>query len=105
MSDDDNQILIPDSFLALYSRPGSLKLLEPVAHVRERYEWCEDLAQMLTDQASAKLHELGVTERDVLGKMQEGLALEGSPVSPAEAIWVVHRLAELLGWEPLSILR
>lgn len=102
MTDDDNQILIPDSFLALYSRPGSLKLTEPVARVRERYELCEDLAQMLTGQASAKLHELGLAEQDVLGKMLEGLVVEGSPVLPAEAAWVTRRLAELMGWEPLA---
>ncbi len=101
MNDDDNQILIPDSFLALYSRPGSLKLTEPAARVRERYELCEDLAQMLMEPAGSKLHERGMSEADVLGQMQAGLAVEGSPVQPPEAEWVVRRLAELLGWEAL----
>ena len=101
MTDDDNQILIPDSFLALYSRPGSLKLTEPVAHVRERYELCEDLAHMLTDKASEKLHELGVAEQDVLARMLQALLGETSPVQPMEATWVARRLAELLDWAPL----
>ena len=96
---DDNQITVPDSFLALFTRPGGYRLTEPVVVVRERYELCEDLAQMLTEQASAKLHELGITEQDVLHKMLQGLTAPDSPVPPAQAEWVVRRLAELLGWE------
>lgn len=95
---DDNQILVPDSFVALYTKPGSHRLTEPVAVVRARYELCEDLAQLLTDQASAQLHALGVTEQDVLERIHQGLAGTESPVSAAEAQWVVLRLAELLGW-------
>ena len=100
MNDDTNQIQVPDSFAALYAAPGGHRLTEPKAHVLERYELCEDLAQMLTDAASMKLHELGVTEQDVLDRMLQGLVLEGSPVQPTEARWVVRRLAELLHWEP-----
>lgn len=97
--DDPNQIEIPSSFLQLYATPGGYKLTEPMAVVRERYELCEDLAQMLTEQASNKLFELGVTEGDVLAKMGLALAAEGSPVQPLEARWVIRRLAEVLGWE------
>lgn len=97
--DDSNQIHLPPSFLALFTPPGGYRLREPIAHVRERYELCEDLAQMLTEQASSKLFELGVTEQDVLEKMLEGLMDPQSPVPPPEARWVVQRLAELLGWE------
>jgi len=97
--DDTHQLEVPPSFLALYTRPGGYKLTEPMAVVRERYELCEDLAQMLTAQAAARLHELGITEWDVLRKMEEGLAVEGSPVQPPEARWVVRRLAELMAWE------
>ena len=96
---DDNQIEIPPSFTALFIPPGTTRLKVPAAQVRERYELCEDLAQMLTEQASARLHELGVTEWDVLARMEQGLAVPGSPVTPPEARWVVRRLAELLGWE------
>ncbi len=96
---DDNQILIPDSFTALFVPPGGTRLKVPAAEVRQRYELCEDLAHMLTEQASARLHELGVTEWDVLARMEQGLAAEGSPVAPHEARWVIRRLAELLGWE------
>lgn len=102
---DENQIEIPPSFTALFVPPGGTRLKVPAAQVRERYELCEDLANMLTEQASARLHELGVTEWDVLARMEQGLAADGSPVTPPEARWVVRRLAELLGWEdpgPLS---
>ena len=98
---DDNQILVPDSFLALYAARGGLHLTEPMAHVRERYELCEDLAQALTEQARLTQFQLGITESDVLEKMLQALLQEGSPVSPPQALWVVRRLAELLDWPPL----
>ncbi|MDB5859657.1 MAG: hypothetical protein JWQ76_3346 [Ramlibacter sp.] len=96
--DDVNQIQVPPSFLELFTAPGGYKLTETMAHVRERYELCEDLAQMLTEQAAARQFELGVTGQDVLQKMQLGLEAPGSPVQPAEAVWVIRRLAELLAW-------
>ncbi len=99
MNDDANQVHVPESFMALFTRPGSYRLTESRSVVQERYELCEDMAQMLTEQASNHLHGLGITEQDVLGKMLLALRAEGSPVSPAEATWVVRRLAELLGWE------
>ncbi|MFD0669279.1 ATPase with chaperone activity [Ramlibacter sp. MAHUQ-53] len=97
--DDSHQIEVPPSFTQLYAAPGGYKLTEPMAAVRERYELCEDLTQMLTEQASNTLHALGITEIDVLEKMGQALAAPGSPVQPAEARWVVRRLAELLHWE------
>lgn len=97
--DDPNQIEVPPSFLALFASPSGLRLTEPMSVVRTRYELCEDLAQMLTDQAATAAFKSGAPERDVLRTMQAGLQAEGSPVQPAEAVWVVRRLAELLGWE------
>jgi len=45
---------------------------------------------------------LGVTEDDVLERVHRGLltgeAAGDAVVSADEAWWVVHRLAELLGW-------
>jgi hypothetical protein len=70
-----------------------------MSHVRERYELCEDLAQALTEQASAQLFKSDASQREVLQKMQLGLSGEESPVQPAEAVWIVTRLAELLGWK------
>lgn len=95
---EDSQILVPPSFIALFVPPGGMKPRESRAHISARYEFCEDLAQMLTETASTKLFELGVTEDDVLARIERGLLAEGGPVDAAEARWVVTRLAELLGW-------
>ena len=100
--DDPNQIEVPASFLALYANRTGTRLTEPMAVVRERYELCEDLAQMLTEQAATQQFKGGGSGRDVLEGMQRALTNEGSPVQAMEAGWVVTRLAELLGWEPLS---
>ena len=95
---EDNQIIVPRSFIELFIAPGSVKPRESRAHISERYEFCEDLAQMLTDTASTKLFQLGVSEGDVLERIHRGLLVEGAPVDADEARWVVTRLAELLGW-------
>lgn len=96
--DDPNQIEVPPSFLALFATPSGLRLTEPIAFVRERYELCEDLAQALTEQAAAAQFRTGDAESVVLRKMQAALSVDGSAVERREAQWVVRRLAELLGW-------
>ena len=113
---EDNQTVLPASFIALYIEPGrnrpralrehlSATREHPSAtreHISARHEFCEDLASMLTENAQTKLWELGVTEHDVLERMLAGL-LAGAPVvSQREAVWVVTRLAELLGWPALT---
>ena len=97
--DDFNQIEVPPSFVALFTSPSGYKLTEPMQTVRARYELCEDMAQMLMEQASIALFKSGGSESEVLQKMQAGLSAEGSPVSAPEAGWVVVRIAEILGWE------
>lgn len=97
--DDSNQIEVPPSFVALFASPSGHKLLEPMSTVRRRYELCEDLAQMLTEQAATAQFKTGGSAREVLAQMRLALQAEGSPVQPAEATWVVTRLAELLDWE------
>jgi hypothetical protein len=97
--DDSNQLDVPPSFVALYTAPSGHRLIEPIRIVRERYELCEDMAQMLMEQAAAVLFKSGGSEQEVLAKMQAGLSEAGSPVSPAEAQWVVLRIAEILGWQ------
>jgi len=97
--DDSNQLEVPPSFTALFTAPPGHRLTEPIAIVRSRYEICEDMAQMLTEHASTALAQSNDSERQVLVRMQQALSAEGSPVQPNEAIWVIRRLAELLGWE------
>lgn len=97
--EDPNQIEVPPSFTALFASPSGHRLLQPMSVVRERYELCEDLAQMLTEQASTVLFKSGHGERAVLQQMRLALTGPESVVEPAEAVWVVTRLAELLDWD------
>ena len=45
---DESQITIPPSFIALYQEPGRTKPNAPRDVITQRYEFCEDLATMLT---------------------------------------------------------
>ena len=110
MSDDESQVPVPQSFIDLFVPPGRSRPTESRAHISARHEFCEDLASMLTEHASTKLFELGVLETDVLERMHRGLVQQTGPdavVNADEAWWVVHRLAELLGWPapPASVTR
>lgn len=96
--DDPNQIEVPPSFAALFTSPSG-RLTEPMSAVRERYELCEDLAQLLTEQASTLQFKTGAPEVELLKTIRLGLSEAEGPVTPTEARWVVTRLAELLNWE------
>jgi len=93
---------IPDSFLALYRGPGQ-RLTVPASQVYARYEWCEDLAQQVSESARSLALSLGGGEDSILTRLREGLLGDGSPgsgsdVSTQEAWWVEVRVAELLYW-------
>ena len=100
---DESQITIPPSFIALYLEPGRTKPNAPRDVITQRYEFCEDLATMLTERAGEIKFDLGVTEDDVLQRIHRGLVADDSGVDPAEARWVVTRLAELLAWTALDV--
>jgi hypothetical protein len=102
MSDDESQIEVPPSFIALFVPPGRIKPTASLREIRERYEYCEDLANMLTETASTQLWQLGITESDVLERIGLGLQGGAAGVNEAEAQWVLRRLAELLGWDGSS---
>lgn len=98
---EDSQIVVPEAFVDLFRPPGTDRTRRPVETrevIAARHEFCEDLAQMLSETARDKLFALGITEPDVLERIGRGLLEPGSPVSEAEAGWVVGRLAEVLGW-------
>ncbi len=95
---DGSQIYIPDSFIALYQGRNH-KLLTALTEVAARYELCEDLAQMLVEQAQILYHQSAPSEQAILKTMYLGLQGEGAVVSSPEARWVVLRLSELLGWK------
>ena len=98
---DENQIVVPPSFIALYLEPGRFKPSASRAQIAARYELCEDLASMLTEQAQNKRWELGVSEDEVLARILRGLRVDAALVDEREAVWVVTRLAELLDWPAL----
>ena len=85
---DDNQLYLPESFTQLYVPPGKIKPSIGHREMAERYELCEDLANLLTEKAANMQFTLGITEELVLTQCELGL----------EARWVVCRLAELLNW-------
>lgn len=94
---DDYQIHIPPSFEAAHADArGRLTLRRD--EFRLRYELSEDMAQMLVEHSQALHHDQGVAEGDILARTGAGLASPDAGFSPAEAAWVVTRLAELLGW-------
>ncbi len=95
--DDSNQILIPPSFLAVYSDARG-RLVDRMDAVRARYELCEDLASHLVEQAQLLYHREGASEAGVLSGIHAGLSAPDAGVLPAEARWIVLRLAELLTW-------
>lgn len=96
--DETSQIYIPESFQALYLRPGRSKPDIPLPELIGRYEQCEAMAMLLQETASNMIHSMHITEQDVLERCHLGLSAEGQPFSQDEAVWVVRRLAELMGW-------
>lgn len=94
----ESQILLPQSFVALFVPPGKIKPTEPYQVLAQRHELCEDMAQLLTEQAAQLQFKLGMHESDVLKRMHAGLSSGEAGLSPAEAGWVIKRLAELLDW-------
>ncbi len=98
MSSEDSQIVVPAAFVALFVPVGRVKPSLPREEIAARHEFCEDLAQTLTEHARQRLWELGVAEEDVLERMHRGLAGGEAGLSAAEAAWLVGRLAEVLGW-------
>ena len=95
---EGNQTYLPESFTQLYVTPGKVKPSIGLREMAERYELCEDLANLLTEKAANMQFTLGITEDLVLQQCELGLLADPSVVSAAEARWVVCRLAELLNW-------
>lgn len=98
MSKSESQIILPESFVALFVPPGKLKASEPYEVIAQRHELCEDMAQLLTEQASQLQWKLGIHESDVLERLHQAISDGSTGLDPAEAVWVIKRLAELLDW-------
>jgi len=54
---------------------------------------------MLTETAKNMQFSLGISEHEVLVRIQRGLTGDDAVVSVPEAQWVMRRLAELVDWE------
>lgn len=90
---------IPGSFVALYRDTGPrARLTLGLSALHERYDYCEDLAQLLVDTARHAHLDAGLPESDVLERIALGLQAEASGVDGPEGRWVLRRLAEVLGW-------
>ena len=98
MNAEDSQIVVPPAFVALFVPPGRSRPAAPREEIAMRHEFCEDLAQTLTEHARSRLWELGITEADVLERIHRGLLHGDAGLSEGEAGWVLGRLAELLDW-------
>lgn len=95
---DEFQIHIPPSFMALYVPPGKIKPTIGLREMAARHELCEDMAQLLTEQAANLQFQTGITEDLALERCLQGLLATPDVVNELEARWVVCRLAELLNW-------
>lgn len=95
--DPESQVLVPESFIALHvARSGRLTV--PRHELLERYELCEDMAGALVEQCRTIHFRDGVDEAEVLRRCLAGLLAEPAVLTPAQALWVVQRTAELLDW-------
>lgn len=95
----DNQIEPPQSFMALFIKPGQNRPNAPQDVVLARYEQCEDMACILAEQAQTLVFKENLSEREVLERCHRGLKTGDGHFNDKEAAWVICRLAELLGWE------
>jgi hypothetical protein len=98
----DNQIEIPQSFMAMYVPPGHSRPNATQDVVLARYEQCEDMACILTEHAQTLAFREDLSEAEVLKRCRQGLVAEASNFTEIEADWVIRRLAELLEWPPLE---
>ena len=72
---DESQIVVPPSFVRVYVPEGRTGPSEPREVILERYELCEDLAQMLMDiRPSPRM----LAEQAALGPMAGGSGLRAA---------------------------
>jgi hypothetical protein len=95
---EGNQEQVPAAFMALYRPHGRGKPTRLPAEIAERYDWCETLAQALSETARTQCWDLGITGDDALRRLHAGLQQPAAAVDGLEAAWVLQRVAELLGW-------
>lgn len=93
---DQRQIVLPASFIGLYTPAGKLRPTVPRAWLEDRHDLCEDFARLLADQVKEKVWTMGITEADALARVAQALQHPPLDLNEAEAGWVLTRLSELL---------
>ena len=95
-----HQIHLPPTFTDLYKDPARpyAKPSLPFADICQRYDWCEDVAQMLCEPSLHQLASLHITELDVIERTYQGLLASPEVMNAQECTWVMQRLCELLNW-------
>lgn len=90
----DDQRFVPDSYLALHRTPGG-RLREGHATVLARYEWCEDMAQMLAGPARDLGQQIGAEHHEAAAHVVRVASANNTALTEAEWGWVTLRVAEL----------
>ncbi len=93
---DERQIVVPASFLALYTPTGKTRPTPPREWLEQRHDLCEDFSQLLYETVTEKILALGITESDAVERVQRGMAELALDLSEAETEWVMTRLDEIL---------
>jgi hypothetical protein len=99
---DDRQIFVPPSFIALFVPLGKTKPIASREEIETRYDYCEDLSQLLFDQLRDKMAEHGIPVDIALPRITAVLTEPSLNLNDAESDWVLSRLTELS--EPFSCL-
>jgi hypothetical protein len=100
--DDDRQIFVPPSFIALFVPLGKVKPIASREEIETRYDYCEDLSQLLFDQMRDKMAEHGIPIDLAFSRITAVLTDSSLDLSEPESVWVLSRLTELS--EPFSCL-
>jgi len=95
---EGSQEQVPEAFIALFRPGGRGRPTRLPAEIAERHDWCEALAEGLSETARTQRWDLGITEDDALRRLHAGLQQPAAAVDALEAGWVVQRVAELLDW-------
>jgi hypothetical protein len=94
--EDPNQILVPESFMALYQQRG--RPTRERHEIEARFELCEDLAAHVSQLCATVQFSGDLSESAALKKCFDGLVEPPATVSQPEARWVMSRVAEMLDW-------
>lgn len=97
MMDWDQRCPAPESFVALYRKPGAARAHAEPAWLMERHDLCEQLAQQLLPAVRASMADDGLSASDMVPRCRSVLASPEIGLAQAEVQWVIQRVLELAG--------